>query len=123
MKKIALAALLVTLSILIACSMHSAPSEPLKMSAASDGPSDQGLGILSPRRDGDASAGREVFRFETFGNERFWTDAVRLPAGMAAAGVTPLQALQLGLQVDIDALDAATIATLKEQLKSDPSQK
>ena len=124
MKKIALAVFLATLSILLACTMHSPQSAPMNsMSEASDGPSDQGLGMLSPRRDGNASAGREVFRFETFGNERFWTDAVRLPAGMAAAGVTPLKALQLGLQVDIDALDAATIATLKKQLKSDPSGK
>ena len=56
---------------------------------------------------GNAANGRTVFRFETFGNERFWTDAVRLPAGMVAANVTPLQALQLGLHVDIDAVPAA----------------
>jgi hypothetical protein len=45
-----------------------------------------------------------VFRFETFGNEGFWTDAVRMPQGIKAARVTPLQALKLGLSVDIDAL-------------------
>lgn len=26
--------------------------------------------------------GKEVFSFETFGNERFWTDAMQLPQGI-----------------------------------------
>jgi len=73
------------------------------------------------RQDGDANAGRDVFRFETFGNEGFWTDAVRLPAGIKAARVTPLKALQLGLQVDSDAIDPATLRELKRQLQSDPT--
>lgn len=55
-----------------------------------------------PRQDGDSAAVRDVFRFETFGNEGFWTDAVHLPQGAIAAGVTPLKALQLGLQVDME---------------------
>lgn len=57
-----------------------------------------------PRQGGSATAGRDVFRFETFGNEGFWTDAVRLPAGVLAAKVTPLKAPQLGLMVDVDAV-------------------
>jgi hypothetical protein len=68
--------------------------------AAAEGPPNQG--VTFPRQDGDSAARRDVFRFETFGNEGFWTDAVRLPQGMIAAGVTPLKALQLGLQVDMD---------------------
>ena len=88
---------------------------------ASDGPANQGT--LSPRQDGSAPAGRDVFRFETFGNEGFWTDAVRLPAGMKAAKVTPLQAMQLGLSVDVDAVDPATRQELVKQLKDDPSGK
>ena len=92
---------------------------PSNGSVASDGPQNQGATF--PRQDGNAAAGRDVFRFETFGNEGFWTDAVRLPQGMVAAGVTPLKALQLGVQVDMDALDAATLRTLTEQLRADPS--
>ena len=78
-------------------------------SAGSQGPANQGP-KLPDRHDGNAAAGRDVFRFETFGNEGFWTDTVRLPQGMVAAGATPLKALQLGVQVDMDALDAATSA-------------
>ena len=40
--------------------------------------------------------------FETFRNERFWTDALRLQQGVMAAGPTPLQALRLGLMVESD---------------------
>jgi mono/diheme cytochrome c family protein len=72
---------------------------------------------------GNAANGQTVFRFETFGNERFWTDAIRLPAGMVAAGVTPLQALALGLHVDIDAVPAATRTALMAELAADPSGK
>ncbi len=87
---------------------------PESTTAESDGPSNQGT--VEPRTDGDQTAGRQAFRFETFGNEGFWTDAVRLPAGMVAAKVTPLMALDLGVQVDVDALDAATQAALGAEL-------
>jgi cytochrome c2 len=98
---------------------QSTPAASGKMAAGSDGPSHPGTPV--PRQDGDANAGRDVFRFETFGNEGFWTDAVRLPAGIKAAHVTPLKALQLGLQVDSDAIDPATLRELKAQLQADPT--
>lgn len=86
---------------------------------ASDGPADQGMPL--PSEMGDAELGREVFRFETFGNEGFWTDAVRLPAGIMAARVTPLQALQLGLQVDVERVAPAVRDQLARELREDPS--
>ena len=70
---------------------------------------------------GDAVKGRQVFRFELFGNERFWTDALRLQQGIMAAGVTPVQALRLGLMVDSEALDPATLATISAEAKTDLS--
>lgn len=82
-----------------------------------NGPKNQGPKV--PRQDGDVVSGKNVFRFETFGNEGFWTDAVRLPAGVKAAKVTPFQALELGLSIDVDALDAETKKMLSEQLKGD----
>jgi len=87
--------------------------------SSSIGPVDQGMRL--PQKAGDPREGRDVFRSETFGNEGFWTDAVRLPQGIAAAGVTPLQALQLGLQVDSDMVDPATKAELGRELAADPS--
>ena len=79
------------------------------------GPADQGLAL--PQQRGDAIAGREVFRSETFRNEGFWTEAVQLPQGIAAAKVTPLQALDLGLQIDADMVDAATKAQLLQSIR------
>ena len=88
---------------------------------AMEGPADQGPAL--PQQSGNAIAGRDVFRSETFGNEGFWTDAVRLPQGIMAAKVTPLQALNLGLQIDADMVDAATKAQLGTELAADPSGK
>lgn len=106
------------LGFLAACTPNTGMSTGGMM--ASDGPAIQGPALPKPEL-GDLAMGREVFRFETFGNEGFWTDAVRLPAGMAAAKVTPLQALQLGLNVNVDAVDAATQQALVAQLHDDPS--
>src|SRR5262245_36455466 len=75
------------------------------------GPTDTGP-VFPAAAVGDATAGRDVFLFETFGNERFWTDAVKLPQGLVAAGVTPVQALKLGLVVDVDRLSPAVQAAV-----------
>jgi hypothetical protein len=55
--------------------------------------------------------GREIFRFDTFGNEGFWGDTLRLHEAIAGAqlggvgpGVSPRTALAVGLKVDVDAL-------------------
>ena len=76
---------------------------------------------------GNATSGQNVFRYETFGNQGFWTDAMQLPQGIANAGVTPLQALQLGLNVNVDNLNPATAAALLAALQqvnsgTDPSK-
>lgn len=91
------------------------------MTGPSDGPANAGVPV--PHDRGDAAAGREVFRFETFGNEGFWTDAVRLPKGVKKAKLTPVQALKAGLSVDVDALDAATKQAVAAELKTDLSPK
>src|SRR5687768_2941221 len=69
------------------------------------------------RADIDANAerlideGRQVFRHDTFGSEDFWGGQLRLHEPIAGAerhgvgpGVTPHQALALGLKVDFDAV-------------------
>ena len=47
--------------------------------------------------------GQEIFRFDTFGDEQFWTDTLRMHEVIQAA-VTPSVALSVGLKVDADAL-------------------
>jgi hypothetical protein len=55
--------------------------------------------------------GRAVFRFETFGDEVFWTDKLQMHkaiadkgAGGIGEGLSPKKALELGLKVDLDVL-------------------
>jgi hypothetical protein len=55
--------------------------------------------------------GRQTFRFNTFGDEAFWGDALHLHLAIAGAanggvggGVSPKTALAVGLKVDVDAL-------------------
>ncbi len=85
----------------------------------SDGPSSAEAPVVHAV--GNVANGRQVFRFETFGNEGFWTDALRLQQGVMAAGVTPMKALQLGLMVDSEALDAATLAAISAEARTDLS--
>ncbi len=86
---------------------------------ASDGP---GIRVNPhPHQRGNAAAGKDVFRFETFGNEGFWTDAMRLPQGMMAAKITPKQLLETGLQLDIDAVGPAMRTIIEAEAKTDLS--
>jgi len=49
------------------------------------------------------AAGKQVFRFDTFGDEAKWTDTLRMHEVIASA-VDPTTALAVGLKVDADAL-------------------
>ena len=70
---------------------------------------------------GRIEVGREVYRNETFGDEGFWTDAVRMPQGMKAAKLTVLDALKAGVSFDVDALPTDLKAVFDSELKTDQS--
>ena len=60
--------------------------------------------------------GRQVFRFDTFGDEAFWGDTLQLHKaiegtkfGGVGPGVSPKTALAVGLKVDVDALPAQLV--------------
>src|ERR1043165_7818227 len=64
--------------------------------------------------------GKQTFRFDTFGDEAFWSDALQLHRAIAGAnnggvgpGVSPKTALAVGLKVDTDALPGSLVAQLK----------
>jgi mono/diheme cytochrome c family protein len=48
--------------------------------------------------------GREIFRYDTFGDEKFWTDTAKLHE-VVQKKIQPLEALGLGLKVDMDRLN------------------
>jgi hypothetical protein len=59
----------------------------------------------------NGNSGQQVFRYDTFGDEQLWTDVLRMDQGLAA--VSPVDALEVGLKVDVDALPAELIAALQ----------
>jgi mono/diheme cytochrome c family protein len=56
--------------------------------------------------------GKEIFRFDTFGDETFWTDTLRMHEVIQSA-VDPTTALAVGLKVDADALPAEVVAGIQ----------
>jgi hypothetical protein len=66
------------------------------------------------------AAGRHTFRFDTFGDQAFWGDTLKLHQAIEGAklggvgpGVSPNTALAVGLKVDLDALPPSLVKALK----------
>src|SRR5436309_10648966 len=64
--------------------------------------------------------GKSIFRFDTFGDEVFWTDTLKLHQaiegekfGGVGGGVSPKTALAVGLKVDMDALPSDLVEKVK----------
>jgi mono/diheme cytochrome c family protein len=55
--------------------------------------------------------GREIFRYDTFGDEQQWTDRLRMHEVIESA-LDPLTALALGLKVDVEALPEGLLQAL-----------
>ena len=75
----------------------------LALSCGDDGPSGP-----EPPDPALAAQGRDIFRFDTYGDETFWTDTLRMHEVIQAA-VDPVTALTVGLKVDADALPAEVV--------------
>jgi hypothetical protein len=65
--------------------------------------------------------GRQIFRYDTFGDEAFWGGQLQLHEaiqgrkfGGVGPGVSPATALSVGLKVDVDALPKDLIRQLSE---------
>jgi mono/diheme cytochrome c family protein len=56
--------------------------------------------------------GKDIFRFDTFGDETFWTDTLRIHEVIRSA-VDPTTALSVGLKVDTDSLPPAVVAGIQ----------
>ena len=67
--------------------------------SSGDGASDQAALVAQ---------GQQIFRFDTFGDEAKWSDALRLHE-VIGNGVSPAFALSLGLKVDSEALPVAVV--------------
>jgi hypothetical protein len=65
--------------------------------------------------------GRQIFRFDTFGDEGWWGNTLQLHEAIEGAklggvgpGVSPIAALAAGLKVDVDALPPSIIQAIKQ---------
>lgn len=75
-------------------------SAGVAVSCDDDSPTAPGIDQLDPVL---IAEGKEIFRYDTFGDEKYWTDTLRMHEVIAQA-VTPAVALSVGLKVDADAL-------------------
>ena len=71
------------------------------MSACSDDADDS-----SAEQAALVAQGKQIFRFDTFGDETQWTDTLRMHE-VIRTSVDPTTALSVGLKVDAEALRAA----------------
>ena len=85
----------------------------LNACARDDAPAiDTAAGVVAVAPD-PIDEGRSIFRFETFGNEQFWTDTARMHE-VIQQSVSPATALKVGLKVDAEAIPAEVAAAIKE---------
>jgi hypothetical protein len=76
--------------------------------------------IIDRNKDQQFEAGRQIFRFDTFGDQAFWGDQLKLHQAIAGAalggvgpGLSPAQALALGLKIDVTAVPPPIAAALR----------
>jgi mono/diheme cytochrome c family protein len=72
-----------------------------------------GFGVARDMSPETLAQGRQIFRFETFGDEQFWTDTARMHEVVQKA-VSPTTALSVGLKVDADAIPADVAQAIKD---------
>jgi hypothetical protein len=84
-----------------------------------------GLGVMAACSDDDGptgpqppdptlvTQGKDIFRFNTFGDETFWTDTLRIHDVITSA-VDPTTALSVGLKVDAEALPAEVVQGIQD---------
>jgi len=84
----------------VSCSAtrESAPVSPTPADATFDG--------KGPSNPASVREGQDIFRFDTFGDETFWTDTMRMHE-VIREKVSPATALSVGLKVDVNALPQA----------------
>lgn len=97
--------LLGAVTALAACSTKSAQDEP--------GRAPTGAGPAQDDRSPQTLAeGQRIFRYETFGDEQFWTDTARMHE-VVQKSVSPKMALSVGLKVDADAIPPDVAQAIK----------
>ena len=99
------AGLLLACTYITACIDREEPTQPVDASKGS------GAAPMSPAM---IAQGKTIFRFDTFGDETFWTDTLRMHEVIRSA-VDPVTALSVGLKVDAEALPPEVVAGILDK--------
>lgn len=125
MKKAALAGVLMAAFVLVSaglvrCGTPSSANDPVMRNPPSEKNATGFDGAIQQNAKDLFEKGKTVFRFETFGDEVFWTDALQLnkaiagdKAGGVGGGLSPKAALAAGLKIDMDVIPADVAAAIK----------
>ena len=105
-------ALVISLSVV----SHRLDAQRANPSAAAPGTFD----AVIEQHQGDLfNLGRQIFRGDTFGDERFWSDTLKLHQAIGGArfggvgpGVSPATALAVGLKLDVDAIPRNVLSAI-----------
>lgn len=105
------------LALLLTAGLRNSAADP-RGNSATDSKYDSTIGSNVRRM---MEEGRQTFRYDTFGSEAFWGDQLKLHQAIEGAklggvgpGVSPKQALALGLKVDAGALPKSMAAMVKK---------
>lgn len=112
MKKVSLVLLFFVVAFATASNIWLAGAGEGKANSTGDAVKDNALQLIDQ--------GKQTFRFDTFGDEAFWGDTLKLHQAIAGSklggvgdGVSPKTALAVGLKVDMDALPKELVTGLK----------
>ena len=97
-------------ALLVGCGTGVSPDD---RQATADAPDEVAASPSPSAPDAAIEAGRQIFRFDTFGDETQWTDALRMHE-VIRKSVDPKTALSVGLKVDAEALPAAVVKGIQD---------
>lgn len=120
MRLVTLLLLAAVLTIGFACMKFPKEAETSPAVKAQRFPAGSFDGKIDDNADRMVDEGRKIFRYDTFGSEAFWGDKLRLHEAIAGEkhggvgpGLTPKQALALGLKVDVAAVPRTLVEVIK----------
>jgi mono/diheme cytochrome c family protein len=102
--RIRLATLVLSLVALSACSSDNTP--PASSAQPPAASTDDDAAMLTE--------GQQTFRYDTFGDEQFWTDTLHMER-VVQQSVDPTTALSVGLKVDMDALPPEVVKGVQDK--------
>jgi hypothetical protein len=120
MTKHALTLTIIGLGIVFACAPYPKEVETNPAIKAQQFPAESFDSVIEDNVDDLMKRGREIFRYDTFGSESFWGDKLKLHEAIAGEkqggrgpGLSPKQALQLGLKVDQSKVPSTLLEVIK----------